>query len=143
MVLRPSRTTPSTGTCSPGRTLNRSPKRASLQCHVFVAGAPHPARRLGSKRQKRAHGLTGFPASAKFENLTGQNQSDNHRGGFEVKRRQSAVLDQLGRQKRGTKSVANALYKKAAPVPSAIKVNMLKFRPRSERHPRTKKGQPA
>ncbi len=86
-ALRPSSTTPSTGTFSPGRTRRRSPRRDRLERHVLLAAVVRQApRRLRRQAEERADGRAGAAARAQLEHLAQQHQRHDHRGRLEVDR---------------------------------------------------------
>ena len=96
-ALRPSSTTPSTGTRSPGRTRRRFPGRTSRERHVLLAAVlAQAARGLGREPQQRADGARRGAARAQLEHLAEEDERDDHRGGLEVHRRRAAVAHAVG-----------------------------------------------
>ena len=84
-ALRPSRTTPSTGTFSPGRTRSRSPTATSVERHVLFRarrrGAPRGLRGEAEQRPDRA----ARPApGAELEHLAEQHERRDDRRRLEV-----------------------------------------------------------
>ena len=100
-VLRPSITTPSTGTLSPGRTRRRSPTCTCIERHLLIlAVAADAPCRLWREVQEGANGAAGLLARPQFENLPEQHQHGDDRGGFVVDRDDAALLQACRKQPR-------------------------------------------
>ena len=86
-ALRPSSTTPSTGTFSPGRTRSRSPAMDLLERDVGLAAVGgEPPRGPGRQPEQRADRAAGAAAGAQLEHLAEQHQRGDDRGRLEVDR---------------------------------------------------------
>ena len=84
-VLVPSRTTPSTGTFSPGRTRRRSPGLHVLEGHVGLGPVvSHPAGGLRRQAEKGPDGPAGALAGPKLQHLSHEDEGDDHRRRLEV-----------------------------------------------------------
>ena len=95
-ALRPSMTTPSTGTLSPGRTRRRSPIcTCSSGTSSSLAIVADPPRGFGCEIEQRANGAAGLLARAQFEHLPEQHQHRDDRGGFEIDRDDAARCRKL------------------------------------------------
>ena len=95
---RPSSTTPSTGTFSPGRTRRRSPtctwSSGDVLLGAVVAQAARGLRRQAQQRLDRGGGLR---ARAQLQQLAEQGERDDHRGRLEVDA-DAAVLAERSRE---------------------------------------------
>ena len=98
-ALVPSRTTPSTGTRSPGRTRRRSPgcTWSSGTSSSLPSGATPPG---GLRRQteQRADGPRGGAARAQLEHLAEQDERGDHRRRLEVDGGHAAVPHAVGQR---------------------------------------------
>ena len=99
--LRPSRTTPSTGTFSPGRTRSLSPRFDLFERNVFFCAvvAREQARSFRAEIEQRADGGAGAAAGAEFHDLSEQDQRGDGGGGFEVDVRVSAHARDIRRSR--------------------------------------------
>ena len=140
-ALRPSSTTPSTGTRSPGRTRRRSPGRTS---------ASGTSSSLPSSRRRRAV-FGARPSSARMA----PDVALRARSSSTWPRRTSVTITAAASKYTGGAppwrtpwgkapgaSMAKTLQPNAAAVPRAISVNMFRLRVTRDCQPRTKKGQP-
>ena len=86
-ALRPSITSPSTGTFSPGRTRSRSPilTASSATSSSAPSGADAP-RGLGREIEQRADRAAGLLARPQFEHLPEQHKGRDDRRRFEIDR---------------------------------------------------------
>ena len=109
---------------------------------LFAFVIAKPARCLGRKIEERPDRAAGPLAGAKLQHLPEQHEDSDARRGLVIGRRRAVHPAQRGRKKSGT-TVAATLSIQAMPVPSAIRVNILTLRERSDRAPRSKNGQPA
>ena len=87
-ALRPSSTSPSTGTCSPGRTRRRSPTATCVEGDILVAAVGADAARASSARDRAARGWRRRSARApQLQHLAEQHQHGDDGGGLEIDRR--------------------------------------------------------
>ena len=105
-VERPSITSPSTGTFSPGRTRSRSPTCDGVERDLLVAAVlAHAARGLRREVEQRADRAGGPLARAQLQHLAEQHQHGDDRGGLEIDRDRAVVTaegrrEQAGRERR-------------------------------------------
>ncbi len=110
-ALRPSSTTPSTGTFSPGRTRRRSPgtTSSSAMSSSRPSSRDH-ARAFGREIEQGADRAAGLRAGAQFEHLAEQYQGDDDRRRLEIDRHRSVRHAERGgeypRQQRRDQAVA-------------------------------------
>ena len=100
------RSTPSTGTFSPGRTRSRSPT-ATLSIATSSSAPSAPTRRavFGARSSSARIAPRGRLAGAQFEHLAEQHQHGDHRRGLEIDRHRAAMAaerrrEELRRQRR-------------------------------------------
>ena len=140
---RPSSTAPSRGTLSPGRTRRRSPtwtaasgtssSDPSSRTRRAIAGARLSSARIAPPVCSRARNSSIWPSSTSTTMTAAASKY--------TATEPSAARKASGKIPGAT--VATTLNSQAAPVPSAIRVNMLRLRFTRLCQPRTKNGQPA
>ncbi len=114
-----------------------------LERHVLLVSVrADPARGLRSEREKRSESARGLSSRAELEDLPEEHQGHDDRRRLEVDRNRSRVMvaERVGED--SGKNVATTLDRYAAPVPSAMSVNMLRLRFAIDFAPRSKKGYP-
>ena len=142
--LRPSTTSPSTGTFSPGRTRSRSPTPTwSSGTSSSRAVGLDPARGLRREVEQRADGAAGLLAGAQLQHLAEQHQHGDDGGGLEVDRDRAVHAAERCREEAGRERRDDAVEPRRRRCRCAISVNMLRLRVTSEAQPRSKNGQPA
>ena len=115
---RPSITTPSTGTFSPGRTRRMSPTAtvsSATSSSLPSRDAPRGLRREVEQRADRAGGLL---ARAQFEHLAEQHQHGDDGGGLEIDRDRAAVAAERGGKHAGRERRDDAVDARRRRCPS-------------------------
>src|SRR5438309_1283552 len=100
-ALRPSSTTPSTGTFSPGRTRSRSPTCTCSRHVLLGAVGPEPACRRGRQAEQRPDRATRLAARAQLEHLAQQHEDRDDGCGLEVEPDLAAVRAERRREEPG------------------------------------------
>ena len=141
-ALCPSRTTPSTGTFSPGRMRRRVSDPHLADRHIALLAVPDYARRSRSQAEELLQGRACSATRAQLQHLAEQHQRRNDGRRIEVRLDDAMHAKSFGKQTRrdgGDRAVHDTPRQR----PCAISVNMFGLRFTIEAHPRAKNGQPA